>query len=350
MSDEMHFISKPQPTNVCQMVWTTMSAAITCPLSCQRFGVKPPSWNSSIALTARKPTRSLECRAKKTDHCEGREAQDWCTGWKKNAIAISAAVTVAISGASGAYAAGNLGSSDDLFDPMSYIGRWYEVASLKQGFAGEGQEDCHCTQGIYMPKELENGAIGISVNTFCLHGGPKGRISGIQGSVSCAQPALLKLLPEFETEFERREGIVAKCVLKFPSIPFIPAEPYDVIATDYDSYALVQGAADTSFVQIYSRTPNPGKEFLDARLKQLEEFGYPVKLIKETPQDCPTIPVKNLMSMMTKGSEMEVMMTNTMSSPVEVDFEDFDVAFAGPRNIFSSIKDFFNLSKQNYAN
>ena len=32
------------------------------------------------------------------------------------------------------------------FNPARYAGRWYEVASLKLGFAGQGQEDCHCTQ------------------------------------------------------------------------------------------------------------------------------------------------------------------------------------------------------------
>lgn len=32
------------------------------------------------------------------------------------------------------------------FDPTRYAGRWFEVASLKRGFAGQGQADCHCTQ------------------------------------------------------------------------------------------------------------------------------------------------------------------------------------------------------------
>lgn len=39
------------------------------------------------------------------------------------------------------------------FDPIRYSGRWYEVASFKRGFAGQGQEDCHCTQvraGMYL--------------------------------------------------------------------------------------------------------------------------------------------------------------------------------------------------------
>ena len=30
-------------------------------------------------------------------------------------------------------------------DPVRHSGRWSEVASLKRGFAGQGQEDCHCT-------------------------------------------------------------------------------------------------------------------------------------------------------------------------------------------------------------
>lgn len=35
------------------------------------------------------------------------------------------------------------------FNPSRYAGRWFEVASLKRGFAGQGQEDCHCTQVGY---------------------------------------------------------------------------------------------------------------------------------------------------------------------------------------------------------
>lgn len=38
------------------------------------------------------------------------------------------------------------GMSAKNFDPVRYAGRWFEVASLKRGFAGQGQEDCHCTQ------------------------------------------------------------------------------------------------------------------------------------------------------------------------------------------------------------
>lgn len=34
----------------------------------------------------------------------------------------------------------------DAARPCGALPRWYEVASLKKGFAGEGQQDCHCTQ------------------------------------------------------------------------------------------------------------------------------------------------------------------------------------------------------------
>ena len=71
---------------------------------------------------------------------------------------------------------------------------------------------------------------------------------------------------------------------RFPQIPFIPPEPYDVIRTDYETYALVQGANDTSFVQIYSRTPNPGKAFIQKQKDFLRQYGYAVDDIRETPQ------------------------------------------------------------------
>ncbi len=35
-------------------------------------------------------------------------------------------------------------------------------------------------QGIYVPKSQEEGVVQLEVNTFCVHGGPGGRLSGIQ--------------------------------------------------------------------------------------------------------------------------------------------------------------------------
>ncbi len=152
------------------------------------------------------------------------------------------------------------GSSLDL---ERYSGMWYEVASLKEGFAGEGQKDCHCTAGLYVPaRAKETGEPlprRLAVKTFCVHGSPTGKISGIQGRVSC---------PDGRQQQQQQQQ---ECKLTFPSIPFIPGEPYEVLETDYDSFALVEGARDKTFVQVYSRTPNPGKAFVSRQIKHLEQ-------------------------------------------------------------------------------
>ncbi|KAG6556854.1 hypothetical protein Mapa_001801 [Marchantia paleacea] len=189
------------------------------------------------------------------------------------------------------------------FEPARYAGRWFEVASLKLGFSGQGQEDCHCTQGVYTFDE-ENRA--IKVDTFCVHGSPTGYITGIRGKVQCVSD---EDLAKLQTDVERMQMIQQKCFLRFPSIPFIPKQPYNVINTDYENYALVSGAKDTSFVQIYSRTPNPGQEFIDKYKRELGDLGFNASLIKDTPQDCEVMSMESLETMMARPG-MEEAMTN----------------------------------------
>ncbi|KAL2941593.1 Chloroplastic lipocalin [Bienertia sinuspersici] len=177
------------------------------------------------------------------------------------------------------------------FDPVRYAGRWFEVASLKRGFAGQGQEDCHCTQGVYT---FDMAVPAIQVDTFCVHGGPDGYITGIRGKVQLI----------WRDRDDQREVLPA-----FPTLPFIPKEPYDVIATDYDNYALVSGAKDRSFIQIYSRTPNPGPEFIEKYKTYLADFGYDPNDIKDTPQDCQVMSNSQLAAMMNQ-SEMQQALNN----------------------------------------
>lgn len=99
-------------------------------------------------------------------------------------------------------------------------------------------------QGIYT---YDPETPAIQVDTFCVHGGPTGYITGIRGKVQCLSE---DDKGKDETDLERQEMIKEKCYLRFPTLPFIPKEPYDVIATDYDNFALVSGAKDTSFIQV----------------------------------------------------------------------------------------------------
>lgn len=106
---------------------------------------------------------------------------------------------------------------------------------------------CLCSklfQGIYT---VDMAAPAIQVDTFCVHGGPDGYITGIRGRVQCLTEEDRE---KNETDLERQEMIREKCYLRFPTLPFIPKEPYDVIATDYDNFALVSGAKDRSFIQV----------------------------------------------------------------------------------------------------
>ncbi|XP_022139350.1 chloroplastic lipocalin [Momordica charantia] len=202
------------------------------------------------------------------------------------------------------------------FDPVRYSGRWFEVASLKRGFAGQGQEDCHCTQGVYT---FDMATPAIQVDTFCVHGSPDGYITGIRGRVQCLSEEDLQ---KNATELENQEMIKEKCYLRFPTLPFIPKEPYDVIATDYDNFALVSGAKDLSFVQIYSRTPNPGREFIEKYKSYLANFGYDPSKIKDTPQDCEVMSNSQLAAMMSM-SGMQQALTNQfpdlgLKAPIEL--------------------------------
>lgn len=210
------------------------------------------------------------------------------------------------------------------FNPARYAGRWFEVASLKRGFAGQGQEDCHCTQGVYTFDEKNK---AIQVDTFCVHGSPDGYITGIRGVVRCVGDAEISMA---ETEEERQEMISSKCYLKFPFLPFIPKEPYDVIDTDYDTFALVSGAKDKSFVQIYSRSPNPGPEFIEKYKNYLETIGFNAKQIKDTPQDCEDMSMGKLQQMMAMPGMQEALINK---------FPDLELRRPVQLNPFTSVLD-----------
>ncbi|XP_057515398.1 chloroplastic lipocalin [Amaranthus tricolor] len=218
------------------------------------------------------------------------------------------------------------------FDPVRYAGRWFEVASLKRGFAGQGQEDCHCTQGIYT---FDMAAPAIQVDTFCVHGGPDGYITGIRGKVQCLSEEDKELK---QTDLERQEMIKEKCYLRFPTLPFIPKEPYDVIATDYDNYAIVSGAKDRSFVQIYSRTPNPGPEFIEKYKSYLADFGYDPSKIKDTPQDCQVMSNTQLAAMMSQSGMQQAL--NNQFPDLELKAP---VAFNPFTSVFETLKKLLEL-------
>lgn len=51
-------------------------------------------------------------------------------------------------------------------------------------------------------------------------------------------------------------------------------------------YLLYYGYFCPLILQIYSRTPNPGPEFIEKYKLYLADFGYDPNKIRDTPQDC----------------------------------------------------------------
>lgn len=73
--------------------------------------------------------------------------------------------------------------------------------------------------------------------------------------------------------------------------------------------------------QIYSRTPNPGPEFIEKYKTYLANFGYDPSKIKDTPQDCEVMSNNQLAAMMSM-SGMQQALTNQfpdlgLNAPVE---------------------------------
>lgn len=154
------------------------------------------------------------------------------------------------------------------FDPNKYSGAWYEVASVKKGFAGLGQGDCMDTRGIY---EYDPDRDELDVATQCKH--LDGHISGIKGVVTCPRS-------------KSTRGLVS-CSLRFPTASWIPPSAYTVLETDYDTYAVVESGLGPNsaapFVQIYSRYARPGMRFIEARTQLLRNWGYDPSQVHMTP-------------------------------------------------------------------
>ncbi|CAJ2634066.1 unnamed protein product [Trifolium pratense] len=141
-----------------------------------------------------------------------------------------------------------------------------------------------------------------------------------------------------ETQLEMKEMIREKCFLRFPTLPFIPKLPYDVIATDYDNFALVSGAKDTGFVQIYSRIPNPGPEFIEKYKTYLANYGYDPIKIKDTPQDCEVMFNSQLTAMMSMSGMQQALPNQFLDLELKG-----SIAFDPLTSVFDTLKKLVEL-------
>ena len=146
-----------------------------------------------------------------------------------------------------------------VLDPFKFSGAWYEVASHKVGFAPLSATTCLDSRGIY---EYNPDTDEFDVQLGCRHMDRK--VSSIKAVMRC---------PPVSTT----------CAVRYPSAPYVQPSYFRVLDTDYESYALVEGAEDKSFVQIFSRYARPGKRFIEAKAQMLRAWGYDPSSIHLTP-------------------------------------------------------------------
>lgn len=135
------------------------------------------------------------------------------------------------------------------FDATRYLGRWYgNVHSKNQPYITVADEDSICITADYYNLDATTGIFDVT------NGGQDGSKEGNPNSEI-----------QFRGKCPAEEGVPNWCSVSFsPEIPFAEAN-YEVLETDYDSYALVYDCRESEnflYFYILSRTPE-----MDADLK-----------------------------------------------------------------------------------
>lgn len=151
-----------------------------------------------------------------------------------------------------------------VMDPFKFSGAWYEVASHKAGFPPLSAMTCMDSRAIY---EYNPDTDEFDVQLGCRHMDRK--VSSIKAVMRCP-PA-------------KNDAVSTSCAVRYPTAPYVQPSRFKVLATDYESYALVEGAEDKSFVQIFSRYARPGNRFIEAKSELLRSLGYDPKWIHASP-------------------------------------------------------------------
>ena len=144
-------------------------------------------------------------------------------------------------------------------DLFKYSGAWYEVASYKGGFTNL---ECLDTRDLY---EYNPDTDKVDVRKACRK--LNRSISQVRGEMTCPV----------------QKGFPVNCTLTFPDARYIPPVTYRILETDYESYALVEGSENKSYVQIFSRYPMPGLRFIEAKKQKLRDWGYDPDSLHITP-------------------------------------------------------------------
>lgn len=167
-----------------------------------------------------------------------------------------------------------------VFNPLLFSGFWYEVSSIKPNVTPYIQQHCRNTKSLYLYDNSNPLKTILHIQTACSDFDSSVKTS-LEAEITCKVVSLSNSTTNSTT----------KCIINYPSQPFIPQIDYRIIDTDYSSYAIVATNINNklnnlSIIQIYSRTPYPGQKFIRNYKNSLYKlFNYKKEQFYDTPQD-----------------------------------------------------------------
>ena len=178
-----------------------------------------------------------------------------------------------------------------VFSPLLFSGFWYEVSSIKPNIVPYIQQHCRNTKTLFIYDNSNPSKSILHTQTACTDFDNTVKTT-LEAEISCNNISSSKSSMKSST----------KCIISYPSQPFVPQSEYKILNTDYSTYAIVATNTynnkinSSSIIQIYARVPYPGAKFITTYKNTLYKlFNYNYKNNNEfydTPQDlaCIAIP------------------------------------------------------------
>ena len=170
-----------------------------------------------------------------------------------------------------------------VFNPLLFSGFWYEVSSIKPNITPYIQQHCRNTKTLFIYDNSNPSKSILHTQTACTDFDNTVKTT-LEAEISCNN-----ISPSKSS---------TKCIISYPSQPFVPQIEYKILNTDYSTYAIVATNTyknkinSSSIIQIYARVPYPGAKFLKTHKNTLYKlFNYNIDFY-DTPQDlaCIIIP------------------------------------------------------------
>ena len=170
-----------------------------------------------------------------------------------------------------------------VFSPLLFSGFWYEVSSIKPNIVPYIQQHCRNTKTLFIYDNSNPSKSILHTQTACTDFDNTVKTT-LEAEISCNN-----ISPSKSS---------TKCIISYPSQPFVPQIEYKILNTDYSTYAIVATNTyknkinSSSIIQIYARVPYPGAKFLKTHKNTLYKlFNYNIDFY-DTPQDlaCIIIP------------------------------------------------------------